>query len=416
MSRLIDGAIGHPAPLKVLLVAEGSGGPLIPALEVADALVRTGAEVKVWYATRQQTEGLVRALTHRPQRARFVVEPLPVELSDHPLRRVWEYGPLWRKAQTCFKTFGPDVVVGFGGWVSVPVVLAARQRRIGCLLHEQNVMMGRANRWLSRWVDRVAVSFAETQTMLPKIPSVVTGMPIRQSIGDTTQAQAADPIGISAERLTLLIVGGSQGSRSINTLLTRMVALLSPEERRRWQFVHVTGPTDEAWVRESYRSVEVTAWVAPFVAEMGSAYARADVVIARAGASTIAELARCGKPAILIPYPHAHGHQRVNAQFVQAVGGGLMIEESHATPERLLSSVRRILTDERLRIIMGWQMRALDVPDAAERLTHAILELSHRPLRHGVTSPVMAQQPHPEERLSTQAIARPPAGASSYVH
>ena len=363
-------------PLKVLLVAEGSGGHLIPALEVAATLARSGARIKIWYAQRRQTAPLTDALL-RPHPS-IDVDAFPVEASSNPLERLWRCGQLWHRAQQCFDTFAPDVVVGFGGWVSAPVVLAARNRRIGCLLHEQNVVMGRANQWLAPWVDRIAVSFRETQAVLEGAASVMTGLPTRQGIGRAARAQAAASFGLAPDRPTLLVLGGSQGSRAVNRLMLETLGLFSSSERDRWQAVHVTGAADAEAARAAYAAHRVSAWAAPFLIEMDAAYALADVVIGRAGASTIAELARCGTPAVLIPYPYAGHHQRANAALVEAVGGGVMIEEANATPARVLSAARRILGDERLRLLMGRQMRELACADAADRLRDAIVEVAER--------------------------------------
>ena len=362
--------------LRALLVAEGSGGHVIPALQVARALSSAGAHVKVWYAQRQHTRSLVQALTQEWTGARTDIETIPIESGASSLERLWHSGQLWNRAQRCFDTFAPDVVVGFGGWVSAPVILAARARRIGCLLHEQNVVMGRANQWLTRWVDRVAVSFRDTQTAVHGAPSVMTGLPVRGRIGRSSRAQAASRFGLRPDQPTVFILGGSQGSRAINRMMMEVVALCSPEERRRWQIVHLVGSEDAVAVNAAYAAHHVASWVSPFLLDMETAYAQADLVIARAGASTIAELARCGTPSILIPYPHAGGHQRANAQLVETIGGGLMIEESEATAERLVAAIRRILVDERFRRIMGSQMRSLDCPEAADRLREAIVEVA----------------------------------------
>lgn len=376
----------NAALLRALLVADGSGGHLIPALQVARALVRQGVRTKMWYAQRQQTAGLSRALIDESLDVPIEVDPIAVPLPGHLLGRFWQCGQLWHRAQSCFETFAPDVVVGFGGWISAPVVLAAclrrgrqaKQQRIGCLLHEQNVVLGRANRWLARWVDEVAVSFDATQSMLGGRRSVITGMPVREVIGACSRAQGAQRFGVDPERPTLLVLGGSQGARAVNHLMVRAAARFSSEERQRWQVLHVTGAMDELSVRRAYEAAGTTAWVAPFLVEMEAAYAQADVVIARAGASTIAELARCGTPAVLIPYPYAGGHQRANAQLVEALGGALMIEEADATPDRVLGAARRILTDRRLREMMGAQMRVVHCEHAAERLTQTIVELARR--------------------------------------
>ena len=380
--------------MNVLLVAEGSGGHLIPALEVAETLAQHGARIKVWYAQRRQAAPLTDALL-RPHPS-IDVDAIPVEASPNLVERLWRCGQLWRRAQRCFDTFAPDVVVGFGGWVSAPVVLAAclrqgfgrqaKNRRIGCLLHEQNVVLGRANRWLAPWVDRIAVSFRETQVRPHRAPSVMTGLPIRQGIGRTARAQAAARFGLDPERPTLAILGGSQGSRAINRVMLEAAARFSPAERERWQLLHVTGSAEAHTVRAAYRAQGVTAWVAPFLVEMDAAYALADVVIGRAGASTIAELARCGTPAVLIPYPYAGNHQRANAAVVEAIGGGVLIDESAATPARVLGAIRRLLGDRRLRLMMGRQMRELGCADAADRLRDVIVEVAQQGGQAGASS------------------------------
>ena len=363
--------------MNVLLVAEGSGGHLIPAIEVANTLAQTGARIKVWYVQRRQTEPLSSALARSAPAMAVDVDPIAVESSQGLVRRLWQCGRLWRRAQRCFETFSPDVVVGFGGWVSAPVVLAARGRHIRCLLHEQNVVMGRANRMLAPWVDRVALSFDGAQARLGRTPCVMTGLPIRPEIGQPSRVESAQRFQLQPDRPTLLVVGGSQGARAINRIMIDLAPRLTAEERRRWQILHLTGASDETAVKTAYAQAGLTTRVAAFLTDMAAAYAVADVVLARAGASTIAELAGCGKPAILIPYPFAGGHQRANATLVEELGGGLAVDESNATPRRILNGIRRILSDERLRVVMGAQMKALHAKDAAARLTDAIVELAH---------------------------------------
>ncbi len=376
-------AIRHPRGLRALLVAEGSGGHMIPALQAAMALGRGGISTTVWYARRPQIASLAEALAVDSGAHGVTVEPVALPLGAGLAQRAWSCGQLWRRTRACLDTFAPDVVVGFGGWVSVPVVLAAKTRGIPCLLHEQNAVMGRANRWLSAWADVVAVSFPETAGIARRTSVVMTGLPIREAIGRSSGEAWARRVGLGPRRPTLLILGGSQGAGAINRLMGEGVTLWSAMERQTWQVVHVAGGADAVWVRQAYASAAVTAWVAPFLTDMGDAYALADVVIARAGASTIAELARSGKPAILIPYPHARGHQRANARLVEAVGGGVIIEESRATPSRLLEAIRQLCADQRLRETMGARIRALDSQDASARLAEAIRVLALRRHHHG---------------------------------
>ncbi len=387
--------MANTSPLKVLLVAEGSGGHLIPALQVANALAKTGAHAKLWYAQRSQMAPLASALTQGCAHGNGSVEvsAIPIERARHVLDRLRQCTQLWSKSQRCFDTFAPDVVIGFGGWISAPVVLAAclrradpggflrrgrqaKRRRIGCMVHEQNVVMGRTNRWLSRWVDRVAVSFRETQSALHGTPSVITGMPVRETIGHSSRTVQAERFGFNAARPTLLVLGGSQGARAINHVMMDIVGRLTPEEREQWQLLHVTGLADESCVKEAYAKRGMRSWVASYLVGMDAAYAQADLVLARAGASTIAELARSGKPAILIPYPHAGGHQLANARIVESVGGGVVLQEREATADRLLRFIRLLLPDQQLCAEMGSQISQLAMPDATYRVTRAIMDLA----------------------------------------
>jgi len=363
--------------VKALLVAEGSGGHLVPALEVAHALAQRGVHVKMWYAQRPQMAQLVLALAQENGMRGIEVDPIPMDVASNVLTRLWRCARLWSRAQRCLDAFAPDVVVGFGGLVCAPVVLAARlrRRRIAVLLHEQNVVMGRTNRFLARWVDRVALSFPETHATR----AVLTGLPIRPAIGRVVREDAAHRFGLAPHRPTVFVLGGSQGARAINRLMTHLVPSLSSEERAQWQFLHLTGVSDEEMVRRAYATTGITAWVAPFLAEVSAAYAHADLVIARAGASTIAELARCGLPSLLIPYPFAGGHQRANATLVEACGGGIVVEESQATPERMLREIRGLMIDPARRRAMGAQVRTLSASEATTRLSEAIVELAgHR--------------------------------------
>jgi len=381
--------------IRVLLVADGSGGHLIPALQVANALVKTGARAHLWYAQRRALLPLTEALTHAGLDPAVEIASMPVGSAAGVMARLWRCGQLWHRAQRCFEAFAPDVVVGFGGWVSVPVLLAARLRKangaarpaIGCLLHEQNAVMGRANRWLAPWVDRVAVSFPEAAPRrngppctraVQGGPAVLTGMPIRDGIGGASREAAARRFGFTPEAPTLLVLGGSQGARAINRLVVEMIERLSAEERRAWQLLHLVGGGDAPAIAARYAAHHVKAWVAPFLVEMEEAYAQAHLAIARAGASTIAELARCGVPAVLIPYPHAGRHQQANAGLVEAVGGGVVLEEPEATPVKLLEAVRRLLCDHERRAAMGRQIQTLHQPQAAARLSQAILALATR--------------------------------------
>ena len=349
---------------------------MIPALQVARTLATRGAHIRVWYAQRRSIQPLMQALTKEASSDAIDIAGIPVDGTTNLVGRLRQCGRLWRQAQQCFETFAPDVVVGFGGWVSAPVVMAAKRRHIRCLLHEQNVEVGRANRWLSRWVDQVAVSFKETEQALPGRRTITTGLPIRQAIGSVSRDAAAARCGFSPGQPTLAILGGSQGARAINRVMIEIAALLTPDERGTWQILHVSGDTDEAAVRNAYAQAGVRAWTTPFLADMEIAYALADLAIARAGASTIAELTRCAVPSILIPYPHAGGHQRANARIIQTAGGGMILDEAKATPARLLETIRAVMGDPAARQAMRVRLRALQRGDASQQLSDAIVDVA----------------------------------------
>jgi UDP-N-acetylglucosamine--N-acetylmuramyl-(pentapeptide) pyrophosphoryl-undecaprenol N-acetylglucosamine transferase len=362
--------------LRILLAAEGSGGHVVPALEVAQALLESGARVGMVYAQRPQTEALFEALMaklDRPSLARY-----PVTAAGRGLRRLRQAGAAWRVTRRAIQEIQPQAVVGFGGAFCVPVALEARRRGLPVLLHEQNVAMGRANRWLRRWVSSVAVSFEATRDAVGgRVPCRVTGMPVRASIGRVPRDMAAAALGLDPHRLTVLVLGGSQGSQAINRMVIGMLGSLTEAERVAWQVVHLTG-ADGRDAAEGYRRAGVRHWVGTHLAEMATAYAVADVAVSRAGASTVVELAQAGVPAVLVPYPLARAHQRHNAQAAAQAGGALVIEESACSPAVLLAHLRLLLGHAGRRASMGLALRALAQPDATQRVVEAVMELAGR--------------------------------------
>jgi UDP-N-acetylmuramate--alanine ligase len=370
--------------MRALIVSEGSGGHLIPALEVSRALAAAGGWVGLLYPQRPRAGGLITDVA--AQAAADGVQLMPWVWQpprSSVLRRGWELwqsAGLWYGSDQLMRHVRPDVVAAFGGLSSVPVVLAARSRSIPVLLHEQNVQMGRANRWLAPWATRIALSFPPdlqgTHALAKSVPRVMTGLPIRAAIGHVSREDAARQFGLDPQALTVAILGGSQGSHAVNRLVCAMVEGLAEAERQQWQFVHLTGPHDGALVARAYGAQRLRCWMAPHLADMALVYALADVAVTRAGASTIAELAAARVPAVFIPYPHAGAHQRANAQLVESVGGGLWIDEAKTTPAKLLGVVRQVAADARLRQVMGTQIHTLARPDATRDVVEALTTLA----------------------------------------
>lgn len=265
------------------------------------------------------------------------------------------------------------VIVSTGGYVSAPVVLAGAVRRVPVVLHEPNAGAGRANRALSRFAARVAVGFEETRAAFPAGKAVVTGAAIRAPGAPPTRAEARAMFGLEPDTPTLLAFGGSQGARALNETL---LAALDGVAALGYQTLHQTGPTqyesrarDEAARRPRYHAV-------PYIEDMAAAYAAADVAICRAGASTLAEIALFGVPAIFVPLPIAGGHQRDNAAIYQRAGAADLLEQSDLAPDTLCDALAAMADPER-RARMRAALAPLARPNAAEDIADLTLALAH---------------------------------------
>ncbi|HEX6983994.1 MAG TPA: UDP-N-acetylglucosamine--N-acetylmuramyl-(pentapeptide) pyrophosphoryl-undecaprenol N-acetylglucosamine transferase, partial [Planctomycetaceae bacterium] len=265
----------------------------------------------------------------------------------------------------------PEAAIGHGGFASVPLAIAARRRGVPLLLLEQNVVPGRATSWLSRWAERVCVSFEETRGVLPKrTPTLVTGNPVRRAI--TASGGRRRDARHTTDPPTLLVLGGSQGAAGVNA--TAVAALAGSERKDEWRIVHQTGERDASAVRAAYSDAGLSAEVAAYFPDLPSRYVEASLVVSRAGATTLAELACLGVPTILVPYPGAlRDHQRKNAEHFASAGGALIVPEGPTAADRL----RRVLDElsdapDRL-ADMSRAMRALARPDAASAVADVFM-------------------------------------------
>ena len=335
--------------MKVLMVSGGSGGHLTPAMALAGHLSGEGRCFLV--STRRPVDRIL------SEEGGGMVEWETVGLQ--PFTPVWRwFSPLFvaqqmkaaAQVRSIIGRAQPDVVVGFGGYLSAVGVLAARRADIPVVIHEQNVLPGQANRWLARLADTVAVSFPETARHLPKRAAVeTTGNPIRLRAGGITAEEARTELGLDPRRPVLLVMGGSQGSRTINRAVAGMCQGMTPQAREGIQLLHLTGLHGFTEMEQLYRRLGVRGKVLPFLHRMECGLAAATLAISRAGATAIAEMAEMRVPSILVPYPHAGGHQRANAHWMQEAGGAIVIEEGDLSPDRLRWEVERLLrTPERL--------------------------------------------------------------------
>ncbi len=353
------------APL--MITAGGTGGHVFPALAVAECLQAQDIPV-VWLGTRRGLEArLVPA-------AGIPIEWLDVAgLRGHGWRRrllaPWMLlRALWQ-AMSVLRRVRPCAVLGMGGFVSGPGGVAARLLRIPVLIHEQNARPGMTNRWLAPMAQRVLTGFPDT---LPQ--AVVIGNPVRRSItllADPTERFAGRDQG----RLRILVLGGSQGAQALNETVPQAVALLPSEHCP--QIWHQAGTNREGATAEAYQAVAVKARVEAFIDDMALAYGWADLVICRAGALTIAELAAAGIGALLVPYPHAvDDHQTANAQFLVNHGAAIWLPQSELNPHRLADLLNDLSANRQGVQAMAIAARAQARPEAAQQLAQHCLEVA----------------------------------------
>jgi UDP-N-acetylglucosamine--N-acetylmuramyl-(pentapeptide) pyrophosphoryl-undecaprenol N-acetylglucosamine transferase len=362
--------------LRVILSGGGTGGHVFPAIAVAQALKARRPDARILFiGTERGIEAQVVPSSGFP--IRFVKAK---GLSRRPLQAleaIAENLAGMVQALRHVLTFSPQVVVGSGGYVSVPVNLAAWLTFKPTVLLEQNVVPGKATKLLSLRARKVCVSFHATAPGFGA-KAVLTGNPVREEIVRRTRDDARQRLGIPADRFCLLVTGASQGARSVNEAV---LGALPGWRDRPWHVLHLAGRLDFDKVRErateALQGASLTWEGRPFLEDMASAYAAADLVVARAGATTLAEITSRGLPAILIPYPHAGAHQVENARSLEEAGGAVMVLDERAAAE-LPRVVVQLVDDPARRARMAEASASAGHPDAAARIAEVILQVAER--------------------------------------
>jgi len=354
----------------VVLAAGGTGGHVFPAEALAEELRARGCRIAL-ITDRRGTVlggGLSGLETHRIRAGGLVGKSFLARLRSAPELAV---GTL--QARRLLKRLAPDVVVGFGGYASVPTMVAASFGDFQTVIHEQNAVLGRANRLLAPRVARIATSF-ETLTGLPATVAskvVHTGMPIRPAIAAMRERPYAE-IGETGA-INLLVLGGSQGAHVFSRVVPEALRRLPGSWRRRLRIVQQCRPEDLDEVRRAYDGMDIDAELAQFFADVPERLARAHLLIGRAGASTVAELLAVGRPAILVPYPYAiDDHQSANAHAVDTAGGGWLMPEGAFAPETLTECLKSLFGLPRTLVKAATAARAASRPDATRRLADTV--------------------------------------------
>jgi UDP-N-acetylglucosamine--N-acetylmuramyl-(pentapeptide) pyrophosphoryl-undecaprenol N-acetylglucosamine transferase len=350
-----------------MIMAGGTGGHIFPALSVAEYARELGWNV-VWMGARSGMEARIvppRGYTMAWIRFSGVRRRGLLPMALLPLNLLVAF---WQSARAIF-THRPGVVLGMGGYVAFPGGMMASLLNRPLVLHEQNSIAGLANRVLSRVADKVLVAFPGAFGAGAK--AEWTGNPVRSDISavpppDERFAGRAGP-------LRLLIIGGSQGAAALNDIVPKALALLPPPVRPR--VTHQSGAAHIDGVRANYERAGVEAETLAFIDDMAARYAAADLLICRAGASTIAELAAAGVPAVLIPFPHAvDDHQTHNARFLSERGGAVLIPQPELTPEKLAELLSQL--DRAKLLAMARAARAAGKPDATRVVAEACMRLA----------------------------------------
>jgi len=367
---------------KFMLMAGGTGGHLFPAMALAQELARRGHVVELMTDHRVESYG-----ADFPASAIHVVPSATPSISN-PVKFVGAGFKILRGIAVAFgklRASKPDCVIGFGGYPTFPPFLAANFLGIPGILHEQNAVMGRANRALGRFADMLAMSFATTKFAdTLSLEKVITGNPVRDRVRAVSITPYPD-LG-AAGPIRLVVFGGSQGAKALSDIVPSAIAAIPETLRHRLHIVQQCRAEDLDRVAEVYRKAKVNVELAAFFTDLPERIARCHLVIGRSGASTIAELTVLGRPAILVPLPGSiDADQKNNALVVEAAGGGWVAEQATLSPQSLGTRLTGLLTDPTTLTKAAAAARSLGQPraveklaDLAEMLSGKNLEVDHR--------------------------------------
>lgn len=348
----------------ILLAAGGTGGHLFPAEALAHELNERGW--KVHLATDDRAE---RFAGHFPAAAVHPIQSATMG-SKNPVAVLAAFWKIWRGVRQASAIIGrikPDAVVGFGGYPTLPPLYAATRRKVPTLIHEQNAVMGRANRALAGRVDAIAGGFLPEDASAAGAKTVTTGNPVRPQVMEAAKMPYAASAG--EEPFRLLVFGGSQGAQFFSDAVPAAIALLPEALRKRLVITQQARADDVGRVKTAYAALGVDVQVSPFFTDMAARMAAAQLVMSRSGASTVSEIAVIGRPALLVPYPHALDHdQAANAAALAAAGGAEVHPQSTLSPERIAALIGGLMQEPARLAAMAAAARSAGKPDAARLL------------------------------------------------
>jgi UDP-N-acetylglucosamine--N-acetylmuramyl-(pentapeptide) pyrophosphoryl-undecaprenol N-acetylglucosamine transferase len=360
--------------MKILTVTGASGGHIYPAIAFLENL-----------ALSERGDEALLVLPSRSIKADFGLSKYPIEyIASGRVRFSFDRRSIlaflsflkggWESFLILVK-FRPDVVVGFGSIDSIPLVMLAWFFRIKTIIHEQNVLPGKANRFLSRFADKVAVSFPESKSYFKLTPGkiVLTGNPIRSSLKRINKEEALNFFGFDKEKFTILVMGGSQGSNHINSAFFNALNLIGGRDSL--QVIHLLGKDERSGALEAYARINIKAKVFDYSNAMEFAYSAASLAITRAGASTVAELIYFKLPAVFFPYPFAYKHQLENAKVLSGRGCAVIMDEKNLDEKIFPESLELLIKDKNILNKMVSNFESFPLTFAAHRLKEEVFSL-----------------------------------------
>jgi UDP-N-acetylglucosamine--N-acetylmuramyl-(pentapeptide) pyrophosphoryl-undecaprenol N-acetylglucosamine transferase len=354
----------------VAIACGGTGGHLFPGIAVAEELKKHGCNVALLISPKEIDQQAVKAAKE------MEIFTLPaVGLQN---RNYFSFSlSFWKSfcaSRKIFKQRKPDAVLAMGGFTSAPPIFAAKFCGAKTFLHESNMVAGKSNRFLARFVDIAFVGFLEAQLTMRVKRATITGTPVRLQFSQSAirNPQSAIALGLDPNRPVVLVVGGSQGARGLNDLVLSALPLLKDRD---WQFLHLTGANDFEKVKSAYAAHGIKAVVKPFLAEMELALGAATVCVSRAGASSLAEMATMRLPSLLVPLPTAaDNHQFFNAKKFELTGAAKMLDQKDSPPEMVAAVISELVENEATRSKIQAALVKRHAPNAATDIAESILK------------------------------------------
>lgn len=354
--------------MNIIIAGGGTGGHLFPGIALANYIMEKYSKAKLIFVGTEK--GLE---TKVIPKLGYQLKLISVRgfVGKSPTEKVKSLINLLKSLSECkriIQSFSPDIVFGVGGYASLPMVFAATFKKIPTVILEQNTVPGLANKILSKFADAIAITYPETIDYFPKEKVYLTGTPIRKEILTGNRDRALNIFNLEEGKQTLLIFGGSLGARKINKAITEGLSNLLPLKNK-IQIIHQTGESDYGWVMKEYKNLSFKATILPFIYDMAEAYAVADLIVCRAGASTVAEITALGKASILIPYPYAaYNHQELNARRLLSRGACEVILDRELNGEIITRKISSILTNLQIKREMENASLAFGKANAAEKI------------------------------------------------